>query len=182
MVFEKKYNFSILQGENSCFDSILPSFEVFLLGGSTTCLFKHKSKYINQIYFINKSYWSKTALYQYMVLPSKLTYVVDGLQFFHSDRLLILQYNYSFFLRDIRVSLFTNIAINGYSCVSLSSIFLSTIWLERELSEFSGLFFEGLSDSRRLLIDYFQRKRYPRTHIDNERSYSDLTYEVSLNF
>jgi len=41
---------------------------------------------------------------------------------------------------------------------SISNIFKLTIWLERELSEFTGLFFIKTVDSRKLLLDYLDVK------------------------
>lgn len=39
---------------------------------------------------------------------------------------------------------------------SISNIYPSSIWIERELKEMNNIFFIDLKDSRRLLTDYFQ--------------------------
>lgn len=43
---------------------------------------------------------------------------------------------------------------NGRELLSLSNIYSSFTWVERELKEFSELLFLGLKDTRRLLTDY----------------------------
>jgi NADH:ubiquinone oxidoreductase 27 kD subunit len=46
------------------------------------------------------------------------------------------------------------------SVSSLTQVYASSVWLERELSEFFGIYFSGLLDSRRLLLDYTKPKGY----------------------
>jgi len=52
----------------------------------------------------------------------------------------------------------------------ISNIFKSTIWLERELSEFTGLFFIRAVDSRKLLLDYLDvKKKKTNLHFSNTK-------------
>ncbi len=156
--------------------------EMFLSFGVVRALYKNQSRYLSQIYYVEKKSWTKTSLYLYLCVPHKLPYVVDGLQYRRDGATLTLQYNYNFMLTDTRLHLYTEVSESQFFCESISGLFPSTIWLERELSEFTGLVFEGLQDNRRLLLDYFHEKHSPQTHVDNERSYSNVIYEVSLNF
>lgn len=86
----------------------------------------------------------------------------------------------NFFFNDVGVSLLrdTNTITYNFSCLvsqervavtffkkknffkktnykSLSNIFLSSQWAERELQELNNIYFMNLSDSRRLMTDYF---------------------------
>lgn len=62
---------------------------------------------------------------------------------------------------------------------SISSIFQSATWVERELQEFNGLTFKSLRDSRRLLTDYTYH-----THLYNETykttSYDQITQDLYI--
>ncbi len=80
-------------------------------------------------------------------------------------------------------SLFTNLRLNvTYSIKeidnikTISSIFLNSNWLEREIIDFSGIFIIKLKDTRRLMLDYTQNRVYPH----NIKSY-DFTYNHFLN-
>ncbi len=176
-LFSKSCPVTTWWGNNS-----LPNPELFLMSGIINIFYKEQSHYLGQIYYIEKNFWAKSSLYLSLVLPNKLPYVVDGLQYCDLSNNLKLQYNFNFMLTDTRLHIYTKILENNFTCNSISCIFLSCVWLERELSDFTGLLFEGLLDNRRLLLDYFQDKQYWKTHIANERSYSNLVYEVSLNF
>lgn len=62
--------------------------------------------------------------------------------------------------------LLTNERIVNYSLVpkfkklkSLSNLYKSTQWVERELQEFNYINFDGITDSRRLLTDYVYHKQ-----------------------
>lgn len=61
-------------------------------------------------------------------------------------------------LFDNRTNIHTVIALKDFSLNSVSSVYQSCIWLERELSDFTNINFIGLTDTRRLLLDYFEKK------------------------
>lgn len=116
-----------------------------------------------------------------MCIPANLSYLVDGTQFNNSNNF-VLQFNYNQMLTDSRINIYCHIYKNNLSITSLSSIYNSSIWLERELSDFTNIFFKNATDTRRLLLDYFQEKQEMYTHISNEKSYSNSYYEVILNY
>jgi NADH:ubiquinone oxidoreductase subunit C len=64
---------------------------------------------------------------------------------------------------------------------SISMIFKSAAWLERELSEFSGVVFCGLLDTRRLLLDYTEPKRLTLSHVSNDKNFDSMFYEVGYS-
>lgn len=47
-----------------------------------------------------------------------------------------------------------NTQISSTTLYSLSSLYLSAVWVERELSELDGIYIQNLRDTRRLLQDY----------------------------
>lgn len=71
---------------------------------------------------------------------------------------------------------------NHFSVITISTLIKSILWLERELSEFSGLRFLGLADTRRLLSDYFEVRGVSQTHVGNDRFFNNNLYDVFLNF
>lgn len=83
---------------------------------------------------------------------------------------------------DSRFSCVTFIDSASFCVPSSSYSFKSTIWLERELSDFTGLNFENLLDTRRLLLDYFEDKQMQQTHISNDKNYNNVIYDVSLAY
>ena len=85
--------------------------------------------------------------------------VTDGVQFLSSTGSWVLQFNYSDNLSDVRTQLFTSLNNQLFCVSSVSSIYSSCVWLERELSDFSNINFLGLCDTRKLLLDYFEDKQ-----------------------
>jgi len=61
-------------------------------------------------------------------------------------------------LSDNRCSVYTNVSRDDFSLLTITSVFKSSVWLERELADFTGLNFIGLLDTRRLLLDYFEQR------------------------
>jgi Ni,Fe-hydrogenase III component G len=62
-------------------------------------------------------------------------------------------------LLEDRELLITSSQVSSLYNDSVSKIIPSSVWLERELSDFSGLSFFGLIDTRRLLLDYLETKQ-----------------------
>lgn len=60
---------------------------------------------------------------------------------------------YSCFLTSERLNIVANLK-NAKILPTISNIFKSTTWTERELMEFNVLKFSNITDSRRLLTDY----------------------------
>jgi Ni,Fe-hydrogenase III component G len=79
---------------------------------------------------------------------------------------------------DTRLSIFTCLSSLSPQVNSVSTVFSSTVWLERELQEFSGISFLGLSDTRRLLLDYLEHKGFCQTHLGNDKNFNNNFYDV----
>jgi NADH:ubiquinone oxidoreductase subunit C len=67
----------------------------------------------------------------------------------------VLQSHYSCFLTSERITVNAKVLKN---IKTVSTLFRSTLWVERELQEFFLVNFENLKDSRRLLTDYTYQK------------------------
>jgi len=70
------------------------------------------------------------------------------------------QYNCNDLVTSSRINVTTAVFLSDFSLPSVSYIYNSTVWLERELSDFSNILFFGLCDTRRLLLDYFEVKGF----------------------
>ena len=66
--------------------------------------------------------------------------------------------------------------------MSVSPVYASCVWLERELSDFTNINFIGLTDTRRLLLDYFEEKTLWETHISNDKNYNNTIYDILLAY
>lgn len=77
-------------------------------------------------------------------------------------------YNFIYFLKDVKLSILLDCKGTTNQFYSLSHILFNSIWLEREVSEFSELYFKNLEDTRRLLLDYTIKKE----EITNEGIFS----------
>lgn len=90
---------------------------------------------------------------------------------------------YSCYFFNFSIYNFSNLNITN-QLNSLSKLFLSCVWIERELSEFFNIFFIGLKDSRRLLSDYTTNT--PSHHTYKTTMYSgfvqDLYYKKLLHW
>lgn len=83
---------------------------------------------------------------------------------------------------DTRINVVTSIYNDFYQVTSTTCMFNSSVWLERELSEFTGILFSGLIDSRRLLSDYCGEKAAVKTHINNDKVFNNVFYDILLSF
>lgn len=140
------------------------------------------SKYHFKSIYTDRFFWFKPFLYSLLQLSNHSFYVIDGIQFKSNSSKLVVQFNSSTMLTSNHLSVFTILPSNFFNLISISSLFKSSTWLERELSEFTGIFFLGLLDTRRLLLDYFESKQLWQTHIGNDRSYNSNLYDITLNF
>ena len=111
-------------------------------------------------------------------LPNSITYVVDGLTFVSQPTKLVIQFNLNKMVDDSRLSILTCVVNLSPQINSISTVFPSTVWLERELQEFSGISFLGLSDTRRLLLDYLEHKGFCQTHLGNDKNFNNNFYDI----
>ena len=93
-----------------------------------------------------------------------------------------MQFNLTTMLEDERLSLYTTVSQTDFALTTTTTIYPSSVWLERELGDFTGLNFLGLVDTRRLLLDYFEPKMSWQTHISNDKNYNESLYDISLSY
>lgn len=115
-------------------------------------------------------------------LPANLIHLVDGAVWFSSTVKATIQFNTNNVLLENRESLVTFAETSTLWNDSVSKVLPSSVWLERELSDFSGLSFFGLTDTRRLLLDYLEPKQVWQTHLGNDKNYNNSIYDISVNF
>jgi len=132
---------------------------------------------------IPKAFWIYFFTNQSIDAPNSLFYVMDGLLFqTRGGSELTFQYNCNSLTTSSRINVSTHVSISNYSLASISSVVNSTTWLERELSDFSNILYIGLTDTRRLLLDYFEPKGLSQTHISNDKNYNNLVYDTNIVF
>jgi hypothetical protein len=117
-----------------------------------------------------------------LVVPTNLPYVVDGVQYKAGLTNWLVQFNTNTMMSDNRAAVYTLLPASSLALVSTSKTFASSVWLEREISDFTGINFLGLVDTRRLLLDYFEPKQVWQTHISNDKNFSNTLYDVFLVF
>lgn len=88
-------------------------------------------------------------------------------------------YIFSFFISDFRVIISSNFQKTTKQD-SITSLWAGSSWAERESSEFSGVVFNNLNDSRRLLTDYTHLKEFPETHNKLVTFYSSFYSDIIL--
>lgn len=161
------------------YSQILP---YFLLSQELEVVVSSDKKYFNSTIFVSKDYWAKFFCMTRLSVPSKLPIVVDGAQYSLTSGSWVLQYNLTHMLSDNRYSVYTNVLRDDFSLLTITSVFKSSVWLERELSDFTNLNFIGLLDTRRLLLDYFEQKTSWQTHINNDKNFNESLYDVMLSY
>lgn len=154
----------------------------FLLGKTLHCLVSFNARYHSPSFYVDEALWAKYFLLHMLYIPSTFEYIVDGLQYKSTKSQWIVQFNLNAMLSDARSSVVTKLSTKNFSILTTSTIYHSSIWLERELSDFTGIDFKGLTDTRRLLLDYFEDKRVWQTHISNDKNYNNVLYDVCLAF
>lgn len=131
---------------------------------------------------LDSSLWCRFFFTSKLKLPQNLIHVIDGVLWTPSTSTFNLQFNLNEMLSEERLLIFTNLTTTTFKQSSISFIFNSVCWLERELSEFSGLIIYNLNDTRRLLTDYIQEKDNVETHCGNDRQFDNLIYDISFSF
>lgn len=166
-------------GKSASRDAALP---YFLLNQALVCLSHTNAKYFTNHFYVNRSLWARFFLLHKIDLPYRLSYVVDGAQFCTPNNTWVLQYNLNNMLTDDRITAHTTIQNTALRVASVSPIYKSCVWLERELSDFTNINFLGLTDTRRLLLDYFESKQVWQTHISNDKNFNNSLYDVLLAY
>lgn len=178
-----KFIRNFLTDNKRCFNiSFNSSIHYFLLTQSLVVLVSTDSKYFTKSFYLTSSNWSKFFLLQKITAPNNLSIIVDGAQFKFNNLSWNLQFNTTSMLFDDRVSVYTTVSLNNFCLTSVSSIYNSCVWLERELSDFTNINFLGLSDTRRLLLDYFEDKTLWSTHISNDKNFNNVLYDITLSY
>lgn len=154
----------------------------FLLNQYLVVLVSADSKYFNSVLYVDKNYWAKFFTLAKITLPARLAVIVDGLQYGVTQSDHVVQFNTTQLLNDSRLSVYTNVPRAHYFLATTSYTYKSSIWLERELSDFTGINFTGLLDTRRLLLDYFEPKMIWQTHINNDKNFNETLYDVMLSY
>ena len=154
---------------------------MFLLNSTHYCVDVFSKYYFKAIY-IDRFFWIKPFLYSLLDLSNNSFYVIDGAQFRYRDSHFVIQFNCNTMASSNHLNFFSMLPLVSLVITSISSLFKSSGWLERELSEFTGIVFLGLFDTRRLLLDYFESKYPWQGHIGNDRSYNSNLYDITLNF
>ena len=158
------------------------SLHYFLLHQSLSCLVSTDAKYFTKNFYLSKSFWVKFFLLNKLEVPHNLPIIVDGAQYTPNAITWVIQFNLASMLLDNRVSVHTVVSPKDFSLSSLSVVYHSCIWLERELSDFTNINFVGLTDTRRLLLDYFEKKASWQTHISNDKNFNNVIYDISLSY
>ena len=154
----------------------------FLLSDSFFFLSTNSTRYSYKTIFVSRLFWVKFFFLSKLQIPCLLTYIVDGIQYKPSSVKHIVSINLNNMLSDDRLTVVTSLPVVDTSLTTLSNLFLSTTWLERELSDFSGITFSGLVDTRRLLLDYFEDKQIWQTHVSNDKNFNNTFYDSFLSF
>ena len=155
---------------------------MFLFSSQCGFIALNNWKHYSNTCFLESTYWSKFSLYTKLSLPNNSTQVTDGIQFLSSTGSWVLQFNYSNNLSDTRAQLFTILSNQLFYISSVSVVYPSCVWLERELSDFSNINFLGLQDTRRLLLDYFEDKQQWQTHKLIDKNFNASLYDINLSY
>lgn len=128
-------------------------------------------------------YSSKSNLFRLMFLHKSINfckgpYIVDAAQFSNTLKTSTLVYTLNCMLDDKVFNINIDINRDLYIVSTLTTLYKSSIWLERELSEFTGLVFSGSLDSRRLLMDYTDCKGSTTIQNLDLKIFSNSWYEV----
>lgn len=134
-----------------------------------------------ELYMVSLSSLPKLTLYKKLQIPTTFYYLVDAAQFC-SEISATIYYNFTTLLTDKRELIIVGASAQFLDIPSLSSILPGATWLERELSDFSGITFSGLTDTRALLLDYLEVKRPQLTHTQKATSYQNFVYEVKISY
>lgn len=162
--------------------SYSPTLPYFLINQHLKIVVSADKRYFNSTVYVDRNYWARFFCMTKLTVPSKLPIIVDGIQYTTAANTWVLQYNLTHLLSDNRCSAFTYVSRDDFSVLTTTFTFRSSVWLERELSDFTGINFIGLLDTRRLLLDYFEQKTSWQTHTNNDKNYNESLYDIMLSY
>lgn len=168
-----------LTAQSSCTTPALP---YFLLSQNVFILSSNDKKYFNNTVYVDRSLWAKFFALNRITTPNKLPVVVDGIQYSSTESTWVVQFNLASLTSDNRLSVYTLLPTTNLALITVSTVYRSVIWLERELSDFTGINFLGLLDTRRLLLDYFEVKTSWQTHVNNDKNFNENLYDIMLSY
>lgn len=109
-----------------------------------------------KFYYFNNIFFIKLTNYKYFCLINK--YNVNCIKLYNLDSMLIKNFNKHEMYTSMQTLFFDInmlISITFFKKISsVSSIFFSNSWVERELKEFNFVTFNDLADTRKLLSNY----------------------------
>ncbi len=181
MTFDKNFYLDSRRVYSATFSSRTPT-PFYLLNQTSFCLITNPMHYFTQHYHVSKNLWSKFFILFKLDTPYRLPYVVDGIQFATPGNVWIVQFNLNTMLTDERTTVHTSVKPSSFYIPTSSTAFKSCVWLERELSDFTNINFLGLTDTRRLLLDYFESKQVWSTHVSNDKNFNNTLYDVCLSY
>ena len=132
-------------------------------------------------YYLSNKSLKRFVLYKTTQVPTTLPYLIDAGQAINSE-LINIYYSFSTLIGDNGEMVITSLNNLQKEILSLSDVFHSASWLERELSDFTGIYFINLIDSRSLLLDYLTVKQPQTTHNTNTCIYDNVIYEVTPSY
>lgn len=158
----------------------LPIVFSILYSNNTISLNFLKTSYLLNINFFN----IQTNKFTHMTTILHLRYSFNPLFFGSLEMFLYKNFdsyiflaNFESFLSTFRINIYT--LLNSKLLLpSLSKLFSNTIWLEREILDFSNITFFNLVDTRRLLIDYTQKRQYPSNTIIYDYTYNHFINDL----
>lgn len=85
--------------------------------------------------------------------------------------------NLASFFNPIRLNIYIKHAKNLF-LPSLSNIFYNSVWLEREILDFSQFTIYNLKDTRRLMLDYLQKRQHPHLTFNYNYTYNNYVQDL----
>lgn len=106
---------------------------------------------INQLFLTNKKYYLYCLILKNLILNNFFFYD-NSVVFFNKNKLI--STNFSCLISNERMILYIWPFKKTNKYFSISTLYSSSQWAEREINEFNNIFYVNLTDSRRLLTDY----------------------------
>lgn len=149
--------------------------------GSTTTIYGCLNSSVGfYSFFFRKNFLHASVAHLRICISNHLYYILDGFQFLSKPNHMFYTQVVNSLLQDTLCTFNVEVCSSSLSIQSVSRFFESAGWLEREISEFSGILFVGNSDSRRLLLDYIDDKGVKSTHNSTWEDFSGAYSELLL--
>jgi len=123
---------------------IVPKFLLGVIQGQSKCILVVKQSYLMQVV----SFFSRSLSLQFNILSD-----ITAVDFPNNKNRFMVVYSLLSLLNNMRVIIKVHITALTH-LPSLSNLMLSSNWLEREVWDMYGIFFNGHMDLRRILTDY----------------------------